>query len=64
MKEEHTYLSFDQILEKFPFSQAIVRKWLFNRRANGLNMAIRKIGGRIYFRKDLFIEWIEQHKDN
>lgn len=64
MKEEHTYLSFDQIVEKFPFSEAIVRKWLFKRRANGLNAAIRKIGGRIYFRKDLFIEWIEQHKDN
>lgn len=64
MKEEHTYLSFDQIVEKFPFSEAIVRKWLFKRRDNGLNVAIRKIGGKIYFRKDLFIEWIEQHKDN
>lgn len=42
-----------------PFSIGQVRHYLIHRHKNGLASAVRKIGKRLYIRKDLFEEWIE-----
>lgn len=64
MEKASPYLSIEQIVEKYNFKAPTVRKWFFYRHKNGLSIAVRKIGGRVFVREDLFIEWIEQHKDN
>lgn len=56
------YLSVDQIVESpdYPFSLGQLRFFLTKRHQNGLEKAIRKIGKRLYLRKDLFDAWIEK----
>lgn len=55
------YLSIKQIAEsnQFPFSIGQLRHYLMMRHKNGLSMAVRKVGKRLYLRKDLFEQWIE-----
>lgn len=55
----YNYLSVKQVAEKYPFSYSTVRKLLFHRKQNGLDKVIRKVGGLLVFREDLFIEWVE-----
>lgn len=57
------YLSIHQIVDskKYPFTIGQLRSYLINRKKNGLDKAVRKIGKRIYIREDLFIEWIESN---
>lgn len=59
--EEKIYLEPKQIAEsdKYPFSIGQVRHYLLIRHRNGLEKAVRKIGKRLYLRKDLFDQWIE-----
>lgn len=56
-----TYLTLDQIVacQRYPFTKAQIRHFLMNRNENGLDNVIRQIGKRIYFREDLFQQWIE-----
>lgn len=66
MKQEdkETYFDSKQIAESanYPFTLGQMRHYLMMRHRNGLEKAIRKIGKRLYFRKDLFNEWIENHQ--
>lgn len=58
---DYQYLSIKQISESssYPFSLGQMRHYLIMRHKNGLEVAIRKIGKRLYLRKDLFDDWIE-----
>lgn len=58
---DYQYLSIKQIAEssQYPFSLGQMRHYLSMRHINGLETAIRKIGKRLYLRKDLFDAWIE-----
>jgi hypothetical protein len=56
------YLNLSQILENYPFTFGQMRNFLMNKHKNGLNNCTRKIGRRLYFREDLFDEWIESKK--
>jgi hypothetical protein len=62
---EYEYIGFDDLLSdpKLPFTKGMLRNFFLKRYENGLAIAVRKIGKRIYVRKDLFIEWIEKHQD-
>jgi hypothetical protein len=55
------YLSIREIAEggQYPFTIGQMRHYLTCRHKNGLELAIRKIGKRIYVREDLFEAWIE-----
>lgn len=59
--EEIKYLNPKQIAESnsYPFSIGQMRHYLLMRHRNGLDKAVRKIGKRLYLRKDLFDRWIE-----
>ena len=59
------YLEPKQIAEcnHYPFSLGQMRHYLLMRHKNGLEKAIRKIGKRIYIRKDLFEAWIENQSE-
>lgn len=63
--EQFQYLTVEQIAESdcYPFGMGQMRDHLLRRRKNGLVKAVRKIGRRIYFRKDLFEEWIESKRE-
>jgi len=62
---EYTYYKVKQILENpnYPFSKGQLDHYIHNRHKNGLSKAIRKIGKRIYFRIDLFEQWIESQAE-
>ena len=51
----------DKVAEKdeYPFSTGQIRHYLLMRHKNGLNKAVRKIGKRLYLRRDLFEAWLE-----
>lgn len=53
---DHEYLSVQQIADgsRYPFSLGQLRHYLMLRHRNGLEKAIRKIGKRLYLRRDLF----------
>jgi hypothetical protein len=57
-------LSTQQIEEspRYPFTKGQIRHFLLNRHKNGLGKAVRKIGKRLYFRRDLFEAWIESQQ--
>ena len=59
------YLSPMDIVEsnEFPFSLGQIRHYLQMRHRNGLDKAVRKIGKRLYLRKDLFEQWIESNQE-
>jgi len=59
---EYQYLSIKQIAERdqYPFTLGQMRHYLILRHRNGLESAVRKIGKRLYLRKDLFETWIEE----
>lgn len=60
------YLSIKQIAEcdEYPFTLGQMRHYLIMRHKNGLAAAVRKIGKRLYMRKDLFEQWIESQTCN
>jgi len=60
------YMSVQQIVqsEQFPFSLGQVRNFLVMRHKNGLAAAVRKIGRRLYLRRDLFEQWIESQSQS
>lgn len=64
MSETIKYLSAKQIAESdhYPFTLGQIRHYLLMRHRNGLEKAVRKIGKRLYLRKDLFEEWIESNQ--
>lgn len=58
------YLSPSDIVEanEYPFTLGQIRHYLQMRHRNGLNKAVRKIGKRLYLRRDLFEQWIESNQ--
>jgi hypothetical protein len=58
---DYQYLTIKQIANSdlYPFTLGQMRHYLIMRHRNGLEAAIRKIGKRLYLRKDLFDQWIE-----
>jgi hypothetical protein len=58
------YLSPSDIVEtnEYPFTLGQIRHYLQMRHRNGLDKAVRKIGKRLYLRKDLFEQWIESNQ--
>lgn len=61
MDDKVKYLSIKQIVdsEDYPFSLGQIRHYLTMRHRNGLDKAVRKIGKRIFLRKDSLDAWIE-----
>jgi hypothetical protein len=55
------YLTIKQITDsdQYPFTLGQMRHYLMLRHRNGLDVATRKIGKRLYLRKDLWEGWIE-----
>jgi hypothetical protein len=53
-------LTFEQLLKKGGgrFSAGQLRGWLMHRETNGLNRAVSKVGGRLYFDERLFVAWL------
>jgi hypothetical protein len=56
------YRSLQQIIDdaKYSFTMGQLRHYLLKRHKNGLEKAVRRIGKRLYLRKDLFEAWIEE----
>lgn len=59
----YEYLSLKDITDKYPFTMPMLRRYLFERRINGLWKACRKVGTRWLVRSDLFDEWIESKSE-
>ncbi len=59
--DHNEYVSIKDIAESddYPFTMGQMRHFLMMRHKNGLQTAIRKIGKRLYLRRDLFDDWIE-----
>lgn len=59
------YLTTNQIAEcdRYPFTLGQIRHYLLKRYKNGLDQAVRKIGKRLYLRRDLLEAWIESQKN-
>ncbi len=51
-----------QFAAESPFTEAQVRWWIFNAQANGLHIAIIRIGRRVYIDVDAFARWIDQQQ--
>lgn len=62
--EQVQYLTITQIAKNdcYPFTLGQIRHYLLMRNRNGLEKAVRKIGKRIYLRRDLFEQWIESNQ--
>jgi hypothetical protein len=62
---ELEYLDVSQITKnnRYPFTKGQIRHFLLHRHKNGLGKAIRKIGKRLYLRRDLWERWIEDQKE-
>lgn len=56
------YGSLKQIADspKYPFTMGQLRHYMMHRHKNGLEVAVRKIGKRLFVRMDLFNAWIEK----
>lgn len=61
MDKQSVYLSAQQIVDnpRYPFTMGQLRHFLLKRHKNGLDMAVRRIGKRLYLRQDLLDQWIE-----
>ena len=53
------WLTVEDVIASYPFSRGVFRLMLFKRDSNGLSIAVRKIGKKIYLRKDLLDKWID-----
>lgn len=58
-----SYKTLKQVVEdeNYPFTMGQLRFFINNRKDNGLEKSIRKIGKRLYFRMDLFSDWVDKH---
>lgn len=63
---EIQYLTTQQIAESncYPFTLGQIRHYLLMRHRNGLHKVVRKIGKRLYLRRDLFEDWIEAQSNS
>jgi hypothetical protein len=53
-----------QLAEKNPcFTESAIRWMLFNRKTNGLSVAVTKLGKKILVDDQKFNEWVESHRE-
>lgn len=59
--ENQNYLTPQQIVQggQYPFTIGQIRHYLMMRHKNGLDRSVRKIGKRIYLKRDEFEKWID-----
>lgn len=59
---DYIYLDLNQLVScgKYPFNKNQMRDFLTRRDTNGLDLTIRRFGRNLYFRKDLFEEWLDK----
>jgi len=58
---DSNFLSVEQVLAAYPFSNGTLRRLLFNRKTNGLQSAILQKNRLIIFNKNRFEQWIEEY---
>jgi len=55
------YLDLQTLIQKYPqFKEGQIRWLVVNKKQNGLDFAIKRIGRRLYFHIPSFLEWIEK----
>ena len=61
IKEPPSYRTIRQIAADptFCFTEPSLRYYVLHAHSNGLSTALRRIGGKVLIRRDLFIDWIE-----
>lgn len=53
-----------QLAEKTPYlSESAIRWMLFNRRTNGLDKAVTKLGKKVLVDDEKFNQWVESHRE-
>lgn len=60
--DKFEYATKKQIVDnpKYPFTMGQLSHYMLHRHKNGLEVAVRKIGKRLFVRMDLFDAWIEK----
>lgn len=58
---DRKYLSIEEVLKFYPFTNGQFRFLLHHREVNGLDESVVKIGKRLYIVKESFDKWIESH---
>jgi hypothetical protein len=59
---KYGYLTPKELCEKYPsFTRQWLKRRIWMRRENGLEVAVRKIGKKIFIHEEKFFEWIESH---
>ncbi len=63
MSSSKSLRTVSQITRELPaFTEASLRRLVFNSEHNGLARAIVRIGRRVYIDRELFEEWVELHR--
>ena len=57
------WMTTEDIKDLYPIKESLLRRWLYDRKKNGLHVAVRKVGKRLLIRRDLMDEWIDSHKE-
>jgi len=61
--EKDVFLTPNQLIEKHSWPKGGIRHLLFQRRTNGLDHAVRKIGRKILIKEKDFLLWLDSHKE-
>lgn len=60
----HNLRAVEQMPEEFPYLTKGALRWLlFHRETNGLNMAVVRVGRRLFIDIEKFSEWLESHRE-
>lgn len=63
--DNREYLTPRELSEKYPtFRRSWLKKQVWRRSENGLDIAVRKIEGRVWIHEAKFFEWVESHRDD
>ena len=56
-----TFKSKKEIIEdpNLPFTKGMISHYILNAETNGLKPCLRRVGKRVLFRYDLFLDWID-----
>lgn len=63
--DRYIYFTIQQLADDptIPLTIYHLRKLFANRKMNGLDLCTRKIGTKLFVRKDLFLDWMEAHAE-
>lgn len=63
--DKNRLLSVDQLCELHPaLNKRTLREWLYKRHENGLDIAVVKLGKRLFILEDEFIEWAKSRRES